>query len=430
MAVNIETRTYRRPSGAARTVDADLAVLGSGIAGVAAALEASRLGRRVALIDAAPQLGGESVGAMVGTFCGLYSNAQPPQQVTHGVADEILRDLRASGDAFDIVGRRRTIIVQYRVAALQRWIEDAVRGTSIDVLLSAALAGVRRTDRRITALDLVTRYGPVEVAAAGFVDASGDAALAWMAGLAVREPARTVYGTLIFTLEGVDAPALAALDQRELRQRLAEKSTAYGLTRHDGFVFAPPREGGEALVNMTHLDLPLDPLQMSRAVLEGRAQADRLVGFLRAEFPRVFGNARVRAYGLPGARQTRGIVGAYQLTAADVRAGARFDDAIARCSWPIELHDDPQTVHWEEFDHGHMHYVPFRSLAHQEADNLVAAGRCIDADPLALSSVRVMGPCIAMGAAAAHALDLAGAGSVHQIDIAALQARVRANLAN
>ena len=55
-----------------------------------------------------------------------------------------------------------------------------------------------------------------------------------------------------------------------------------------------------------------------------------------------------------------------------------------------------------------------------EGDNVVAAGRCIDADLPALSSVRVMGPCMAMGAAAAKALDLAGTGSVHQIDIAAL----------
>jgi hypothetical protein len=42
------------------------------------------------------------------------------------------------------------------------------------------------------------------------------------------------------------------------------------------------------------------------------------------------------------------------------------------------------------------------------AHNLVAAGRCVDGDAAALSSVRVMGPCAAMGAGAAHALDLAG----------------------
>jgi hypothetical protein len=39
-----------------------------------------------------------------------------------------------------------------------------------------------------------------------------------------------------------------------------------------------------------------------------------------------------------------------------------------------------------------------------------------------------MGPCIAMGAAAAHALDLAGSGSVQQIDIAALRGRLADNL--
>ena len=60
-----------------------------------------------------------------------------------------------------------------------------------------------------------------------------------------------------------------------------------------------------------------------------------------------------------------------------------------------------------------------------------ASGWAMDSltvDAAALSSVRVMGPCIAMGAAAAHALDLAGSGSVQQIDVAALRQRVRDNV--
>lgn len=59
---------------------------------------------------------------------------------------------------------------------------------------------------------------------------------------------------------------------------------------------------------------------------------------------------------------------------------------------------------------------------------LVAAGRRVDADIRALSAIRVIGPCIAMGAAAAHALDLAGTGSVHAIDHAILQRRLSDNL--
>ena len=120
--------------------------------------------------------------------------------------------------------------------------------------------------------------------------------------------------------------------------------------------------------------------------------------------------------------------GRQQLTVDDVRAGRRFADAIARTSWPIELHDTPQGQYWEAFGDDHVHYVPMGSLTPPDADNLVAAGRCIDGDVAALSSVRVMGPCIAMGAAAAHALDLAGSGSVHQIDNDALRERLRDNL--
>jgi hypothetical protein len=112
----------------------------------------------------------------------------------------------------------------------------------------------------------------------------------------------------------------------------------------------------------------------------------------------------------------------------EVRAGTRFPDAIARTAWPIELHSHAEGYVWETFAEDHVHYVPLRSLTPPDVDNLVAAGRCIDGDVAALSSVRVMGPCIAMGAAAAHALDLAGEGSVHQIDIAALQERLKDNL--
>ncbi len=61
-------------------------------------------------------------------------------------------------------------------------------------------------------------------------------------------------------------------------------------------------------------------------------------------------------------------------------------------------------------------------------DNVVTAGRCIDAEPAALASVRVMGPCFAMGRAAANAAALVGAGSFHQIDVAALQTAIDDNL--
>jgi hypothetical protein len=395
----------------AQQLTADLCVVGAGIGGVSAALEAARLGHRVVLADAAPELGGQSVGAVVGTIVGLYGVGPEPAQLTHGIADDILREV----DLHLMRGRRNTVIVQYRLESLARWIEEAVRKAGIDVVLGAVLLDAERQGRRVVAADFATRYGRVRVAAKAFVDASGDAALTRLAGLGTRDSERPIFGTLMLTLEEI---ATASVDREAIAARLQEKAPAYGLVRRDGFVFAVPGTD-EALVNLTHIETPLDALGASRALLEGRAQADRVVAFLRAEFPEAFGRARVKRYGLPGIRQTRTIAGAYCLTAEDVRQERRFDDAILRCAWPIELHDRAEGVHWEEFPDGHFHQVPLRSLTPPDADNLVAVGRCIDADPVALSSVRVMGPCIAMGAAAAHTLDLAGAGSVHQVDIGA-----------
>jgi flavin-dependent dehydrogenase len=422
------TRIVRRASDATlRRVSADICVLGAGIAGVSAALEAARLGRKVVLVDGLPALGGQAVNSIIGTFCGLFANGQHGAQFTHGIADDILRELGAQGALhYRRGGPSNTTVVMYDEIALSRWIEEAVRNADITVLLGAILRGVARDGARIRELDLATRYGDVKLSAAGFVDATGDAALTWEAGFACREPADgPIYGTQMMVLEGIDEAWQPT--RAELTARARAKAALYGLVRTDGFAFVFPGRG-TALVNHTHVETPLDPVAASRNALLGKAQADKVLHFLKSEYPDAFGQARVRSYGLPGIRQTRWIVGRQQLTVEDVRVGTKFSDAIARTAWPIELHDRADGYIWEPFPDDHVHYVPFGSLVPAEADNIVAAGRCIDGDTAALSSVRVMGPCIAMGAAAAHALDLAGSGSVQQIDIAALRKRVRDNV--
>jgi hypothetical protein len=425
--VRTATRIVRRAGAGARQVGVDICVVGAGIAGTSAALEAARLGRKVALVDGLHALGGQAVNSVIGTFCGLFSNGHTGYQLTHGIADGILRDLGAQGAlSYRHGGPSNTTVVMYDEVALARWIEEQVREAGITVLLGAVMRGATRDGRRIRELELATRYGDVSLAATGFVDATGDAALAWTAGLACREAADgPIYGTQMVVIEGIDEARQPT--RPEVAERLRQKARDYGLTRESGFAFVFPGKN-IALVNMTHVETPLDPLEATARSLEGKVQADRAVAFLRGEYPEAFGKARVRTYGALGIRQTRWIVGRQQLTVEDVRAGRAFPDAVARTGWPIELHDTPQGHVWEPFGDDHLHTVPFGSLVSPECDNLVAAGRCIDGDVAALSSVRVMGPCIAMGTAAAHALDLAGAGSVHQIDPGALRERVRDNV--
>lgn len=218
------TRIVRKSihAAASRRLDVDIVVLGAGISGISAALEAAKLGRKVVLVDAGQQLGGQSTGSMLGTFCGFYSNGQEPYRVVYGIADEMFASLKRE-DALHIRRGRNTFIPLYQERALVRWIEQAVHAAGIDVLLGAVLLDVRRDGGRISSLLLATRFGMVEIHAAGFVDASGDAALAYAAGFACREPETPIMGTLMFTIEGFDEPAALKLDRGEMQKRLAEK---------------------------------------------------------------------------------------------------------------------------------------------------------------------------------------------------------------
>jgi len=421
-----ETRIVSR--GAAPPVierGCDICVVGSGASGVSAAIEAARAGRTVILVDGLPTLGGQAVNSIIGLFCGLFTPGPNGRQLTHGVADEIIHDLGATGDLKLVMGGVM-LNGMYNEVALGRWVEKAILKAGVVPLTGAIIRRVNMEGRRLTSLDIATRFGDVRITATAFIDASGDAALAWEAGLDCRVHKNgQVYGSQMLVIEDFDDSRKPP--REEMAQRIWDKGLDYGLTRRDGFAASYPGRN-VAMVNITHIETPLDPFGAAVKQIEGKEQADRALAFLKGEYPDAYREAKVRTYGQTGVRQTRWIVGTHHLTTEEVRAAVQFDDAIARCSWPLEQHHNEEGYVWEVFPEDHVHTVPLGSLTVAGADNLCAVGRCIDADSTALSSVRVMGPCIAMGAAAAHALDLAGSGSVHQIDIGALRKRIRHNI--
>ena len=422
------TRLVRRPATRnITTVSADICVLGAGISGVSAALEAAKLGRTVVVVDGAPALGGQAIGSIIGTIIGLYTHGPQPYQITHGIADDLIADLTAEGSLHRRVSMTGTITFQYDEVRLGRWIERKVEDAGIHAIVGAIVTDVGFKDCRVEYLELATRFGSVRIEANGYVDASGDATLSYESGLDVREPDSPVYGSLNFLIEGYDTGAVKDLVIKDVHERLAQRGGEYGLVRHDGFLMHFPGRDF-MLANVTHFETPLDPLQTAHMVVEGRDQADKVIGFLRAEYPKIFANARIRTYGNPGIRQTRWIVSGHQLTLDDIRKGDRPADAAARCAWWVELHNAKDLVHWEKFEPDHVYYIPLGCMLPAGADNIVTAGRCVDGDVAALSAIRVMGPCIAMGAAAAHALDLAGSGPVHQIDLGKFHERLRDNL--
>ena len=428
MGSDISTRTVRRQSARdARTLSCDICVIGAGISGVAAALEAARLGRAVVIVDAAPALGGQAIGSIIGTIIGLYTHGPKPYQITHLVADDLIRDLDAEGSLYRRKSMTNTVTFLYDEVRLGRWMESQIAKAGITSIVGGVLTSVAFSDRRVRHVEFATRFGAVRIEATGYVDASGDASLTYEAGCEVREPDAPIYGSMNFLIEGYDTAAAEAMNIKDVHARLTEVGAKYGLVRHDGFLMHFPGKNF-MLANVTHFETPLDPLATGQMVVDGRTQADNVIRFLHAEFPKIFTGAKVRTYGNPGIRQTRWISSRRQLTLDDIKNGSRPADAAARCAWWVELHDAKDLVHWEQFPPDHVYYIPLSCMTPKDADNIVAAGRAVDGDVYALSAIRVMGPCIAMGAAAAHALDLAGSGAVKDIDLGEFQRRLTDNL--
>src|SRR5438045_5954684 len=124
MSAEISIRSVRRASARdITTVSRDICVVGAGISGVAAALEAAKLGRRVVIVDAAPALGGQAIGSIIGTIIGLYTHGPAPYQITHLVADDLIRDLTAEGSLYRRKSITNTVTFLYDEVRLGRWME-------------------------------------------------------------------------------------------------------------------------------------------------------------------------------------------------------------------------------------------------------------------------------------------------------------------
>jgi hypothetical protein len=419
-------RTIRLKNQSTPAYQADICVVGSGAAGLSAALEAALLGNSVILVDAAPQIGGQAVGSALSTICGLFSNAPVPTRLTHGVMDDMFENILASGDA-TLRRVRGTYIFNYMVNSWMRWAEDQILSLGITPIPGAIVRAVEKKAGNIEALYITSRFGDATVEANRFIDASGDAVLPWLAGLDLQESDKSVLGSVMAVLENVNTEVCRQYPRSLYHDIIRKHGKEFGLVRSEGPVFVLPKEGS-VLLNLTHIETPMEASGLALAGIDGRRQVDSLLKLFKRELPEAYKESRVTLYGGAGIRQSRTIIGQTHVTLDDVINGTQPSDAIARTTWPIEFHGDMAEATWTVFDENHMHYIPFGAMVPVGLDNVVVAGRCIDAVPAALASLRVMGPCFAMGRAAAAAAHLTQNGSFHQIDIPSLQEAIGDNL--
>lgn len=427
----------------------DVLVAGGGPAGIAASVAAARAGARTAVVERFGYLGGNLTAGLVGPCMTSYS-LDGSDQLIRGIFDEFVRRMEdidgaihpsktQAGDAYaGFIEYGHDKVTPFEPEAAKAVAMEMCLEAGVQLLLHRFVADVTTEDGRVTGLVCASKSGLTVQPANVIVDCTADA------DVATRGGAHTAYGratdglaqpmTIFFRIVGVDDQRVESYvrshpeDFRPFAS-IVEKARAEG-------TFPAPRRGvgmyrtlrpGVWRINTTRIlgRDGTDPEDLTAAEVEGRRQVSQLVQFFRANLPGLEHCELLDTASTVGVRETRRVVGDYTLTLEDLQRGTHFDDVIALCAYPVDIHDPTGSGGGadDSFGTANVYEIPYRALLPHGIKNLLVAGRCVSASHEALAAIRVMPPSFAMGEAAgtAAALSVAGGQDPRQVPVSDLQ---------
>lgn len=400
-------------------IDADIVVIGGGLAGMSAAISAARGGASVVLVQDRPVLGGNQSSEMQvgisGADCSGGATARYVRET--GILEEIW---------LEHMHRNPVYAAAFHMQDVLFW-EAVTREGNIRLLLNtSALRAQTREDGSITAIEAVQASTEKEFQISGriFIDCSGDSRIGADAGAEFRigREARDEFGESMAPEVGDDGTM--------------GSSIFFNARRMDHKIPFTPPEWAYDFPNDE--DLPFRPM-----TLDTLGDEDQFTGFWWLEhggcLDTIEDNERIRdelykiVFGvwdhmknhgdhgvdnyaiiwmntLPAKRESRRLVGDYVVNENDVRSAPMFEDRVAYAGWPIDVHPplgifskEPPCTSERLSD---VWSIPFRSLYSKNIPNLMMAGRNISVTRVALGSARVMGSCAVMGEAVGTAAQL------------------------
>ena len=414
----------------------DIAVIGGGPAGLAAAITAARAGKRTLLIDKNGYLGGNmTLGLPLLGFLDEHG-----KRCIAGFGEEFATRLRERGAAYaHRFCPKHNSVTNVDAEAVKLLAIEMCREAGVEILLHLEALRVDCEGRWIRSVTLWGKGNEVTVTADLFIDCTGDGDLAYLAGCSYDKGRganeELMPPTVMFTLEGVNIQALldhVAAHPEEMAACCASIDTKAGYDaayfRADpNFVFVGmtalftrlkaegkcPVERGDMIVinglhpgqvyvntsRLLHTDAT-NVMDLTRAELEGHLQVGRLVETFRTYVPG-FENCYVSSIAPSlGVRETRRFRGIKTLTVQQALAADIPADTVCLSGYKIDIHKDCDTTTlFQTVDKPFG--IPYGTLVSAEIDNLLFAGRCISVDESVIGSTRVMPCCMATGQAAA-----------------------------
>lgn len=433
----------------------DVLVVGGGTAGSAAAITAARAGADTLVVEQHGCLGGTMTIALVTP---MMTNHLEGKYLSRGLNIEILE--RAAQLEPPPSGNPEEAR-WFNPIALQFVLDDLLSEAGGRVLFNTHVsdAVVAPGDpAEILGVVVENKSGRGLIRANVTLDCSGDADVAELAGVPLQrgnDEGRNQPMSLRFNLGNVDCERVVE-HFRGLGLSVAEPPT-FGLGFHESTdsvmataveqaladgVLEPGDLGYFQFFGMLGRPHELafncprlsgfkadDAADLSRAWLVGRQKIRRITAFCQRCLPGFEDSYLVMIAPMLGIRESRRIIGEHVLCEDDFLSCRKFEDAIGRNRYPIDIHN-PSGVGTtlKSMPDGEWHDIPFRSLIPVGIEKLLVAGRCLSATFAAQASVRVEANCRAMGQAAGEAAAMAVAGGVgvRGVDVAELRARLTA----
>lgn len=426
----------------------DVVVAGGGIAGISAALKARRLGVNVLLIEQYSFVGGMSTAGMVSPF------------MKHSIKDELL--VRGIFEELEMEMKKRDGMIDngfyassFRLAAF-----DLLIKSKVDILLNSTIIKVNRNRNRIHSLEVIFEGKIFIVQADVFIDATGDAQLVYLGNFpwvkGDEETKKLQALTLFFRMGGIDLnEALEYVKKnkdnffswmtfdfdisqiisvagyfKEIEKAKSEKRISEDINY---IFFTTLPESDEASFNTTNI-LDVDgssSFELTKAELIGREQVWQVVKFLQNDIPGFKKSYLIETAVQVGVRETRRAIGEYVIQEEDILNCRKFDDAVARGCYGIDIHGQrDEQSRLDEMPEDDFYEVPLRALIVKDADNLLVAGRNVSATRKAHGALRIMPTSAAMGEAAGTiaALSVLNKIEIRQVPIYEIQKRILHNL--
>lgn len=454
-------RTIIEPARSIPIVEeADVVVCGGGPGGFPAAVAAARHGAKTVLIERYGFMGGLATAGLVAPIL-AHTASESNIPIVEGLLKEITERMHAIDGAPTWEESLAKWGIPFDAEALKAVIDDLCKDAGVRLMLHSQVVGVHLQGSALAAVIVESKTGRQAVAGKVFIDATGDADVAFRAGASTTcgRPfdGRPESMGSFFQLSGFEPVSAERAKEihEQIRRELEDGRFHFYGPSFLNYNCAYHRDHISA--NMTRYGgHPTDSRDLSQAEVSVRKDVWELVRYLRSAVPGFEKVYVQQTSPQVGPRESRQIVGPYALTGDDVHAGRKFPDAIARGSWWIDIHcplGNTWPVHlctvecpkgeacryWAA-EHDRMYSrsrlhppkddwyeIPYRCLLSVSVPNILSSGRCISATHEGMAGSRVMGTCIAIGQAAGTAAAISSAQGCQpaSLDVPTLQAALR-----